>query len=574
MAQTNYTPISLYYSITASAAPSAGNLISGELAINITDGKLYYKDNANVIQLLASKAGASGDVVGPASATDTAIAIYDGATGKLIKNSTVTIGSTGNTIISGADNTNAMLRITQTGTGDALLVEDSASTDSSPFVVKADGKVGVGLTGPSEIFEVQGLGSTISDTNIRITNPNTATDSSSCIYFKAAGADRAYISSTAPAGNTTSNGTYNVFTADNTGALVLRHRITSAADVDFWAASAFTVNADVLNTPVSLILASNATARWRLYLDNATNQVNYIGASGAIHIWRVGGGISSTIVMRVDTIGLTVGSGTPPRERITLGTTTSTSTATPESIDMGGTFSNTAGSNLKLKLYNAGGTDIYGIGVSNAQMDYSSPTGTAHAWYVGGTVRARIAGNGFMFNAGNGNTAQGLVPGFLTYALNANFTLVSNTTAQNVFGVATPTLQPGRYRFRTVIGQTKSTGTGTIGFSLGGTATFAYLSAITRVRLGAAFTTVAATNSVTITSTSPTTNTVISGATVAVSNNTITAEGFFDVSVAGTAAFQVTMSAAPGTYSTSRGSFVEVWPVSATGANTNIGGWA
>jgi hypothetical protein len=46
MAATNFTPISLYYTTTAAAAPVAGNLVNGELAINITDGKLYYKDNA------------------------------------------------------------------------------------------------------------------------------------------------------------------------------------------------------------------------------------------------------------------------------------------------------------------------------------------------------------------------------------------------------------------------------------------------------------------------------------------------------------------------------------------------
>ena len=62
MAQSGYTPISLYYSTTASAAPTAGNLVNGELALNITDGKLYYKDNGGVVQLLASKAGASGSV--------------------------------------------------------------------------------------------------------------------------------------------------------------------------------------------------------------------------------------------------------------------------------------------------------------------------------------------------------------------------------------------------------------------------------------------------------------------------------------------------------------------------------
>lgn len=62
MAQTGYTPISLYYSTTASAAPTAVNLANGELAININDGKLYYKDSGGVVQLIASKAGASGSV--------------------------------------------------------------------------------------------------------------------------------------------------------------------------------------------------------------------------------------------------------------------------------------------------------------------------------------------------------------------------------------------------------------------------------------------------------------------------------------------------------------------------------
>ena len=62
MSATGYTPISLYYSTTASAAPTAGNLVNGELGINITDGKHYYKDNLGAVQLLASKAGASGSV--------------------------------------------------------------------------------------------------------------------------------------------------------------------------------------------------------------------------------------------------------------------------------------------------------------------------------------------------------------------------------------------------------------------------------------------------------------------------------------------------------------------------------
>lgn len=59
MAASGYTPISLYYSSTASNQPAAGDLVYGELAINITDGKLYYKNNSNVVTLLASAAAAA-----------------------------------------------------------------------------------------------------------------------------------------------------------------------------------------------------------------------------------------------------------------------------------------------------------------------------------------------------------------------------------------------------------------------------------------------------------------------------------------------------------------------------------
>ncbi len=59
MPATNYTPILLYRSSTAAAAPSTANLNAGELAINYNDGKLYYKDNAGTpaIQLIGARLG-------------------------------------------------------------------------------------------------------------------------------------------------------------------------------------------------------------------------------------------------------------------------------------------------------------------------------------------------------------------------------------------------------------------------------------------------------------------------------------------------------------------------------------
>ena len=59
MAQTGFTPIALYNTSTAAAVPVNTNLINGELAINITDEKLYFKNAAGTVKLLASSAAAA-----------------------------------------------------------------------------------------------------------------------------------------------------------------------------------------------------------------------------------------------------------------------------------------------------------------------------------------------------------------------------------------------------------------------------------------------------------------------------------------------------------------------------------
>jgi len=81
MSQTGYTPIQLYNSPTASSVPLAANLAAGELAINnnILDGKLYYKDTAGVVRLLASKTATSGifPVIGVGTTSPDASAVLD-----------------------------------------------------------------------------------------------------------------------------------------------------------------------------------------------------------------------------------------------------------------------------------------------------------------------------------------------------------------------------------------------------------------------------------------------------------------------------------------------------------------
>jgi hypothetical protein len=64
---------------------------------------------------------------------------------------------TANQVIEVTDNTNAALRVTQLGTGNALLVEDSSNPDSTPFVVTASGNVGINTATPGSKLSIVGL---------------------------------------------------------------------------------------------------------------------------------------------------------------------------------------------------------------------------------------------------------------------------------------------------------------------------------------------------------------------------------------------------------------------------------
>ena len=144
MAQTGFTPIVTYNTATATTVPSAANLAQGELAVNVTDKKLYTKDSGGNVVLLASN---GGDVTGPASSTNLAIPTFSGTGGKtLLNNSGVTITAgvitatgfsgplTGNasTVTTNANLTgpitsvgNATSIASQTGTGTKFVVDNT-----------------------------------------------------------------------------------------------------------------------------------------------------------------------------------------------------------------------------------------------------------------------------------------------------------------------------------------------------------------------------------------------------------------------------------------------------------------
>ena len=107
MAQSGFTPIQTYYSTTATNVPVAGNLAAGELAVNTADMKLYVKNSAGVVSLLASAASASATVSSVnASGGSTGMTFTGGpitTSGTLVMAGTLSAsnGGTGSTSITG-----------------------------------------------------------------------------------------------------------------------------------------------------------------------------------------------------------------------------------------------------------------------------------------------------------------------------------------------------------------------------------------------------------------------------------------------------------------------------------------
>lgn len=91
------------------------------------DGNLYQKDDAGVETALGG--GGTGDVVGPGSSTDLAIARFDGTTGKLIQNSNALLYDNGAIDITLTADVGLLITQNATQTIDPLVIQDSSGND-------------------------------------------------------------------------------------------------------------------------------------------------------------------------------------------------------------------------------------------------------------------------------------------------------------------------------------------------------------------------------------------------------------------------------------------------------------
>jgi len=165
MAQTNFTPISLYHSTTAAAVPTSGNLVAGELALNTLDEKLYFKNSAGTVKLLAAN-------VTPVANGGTGVANNAASTltisGSFASNFTVSGAYT--YTFPGQTSSLGYLNVPQTG---------SAKTASYPLVVGDVGKfVVLGTSGtvviPASVFAAGDVISIVNNTTAGISNTSSA----------------------------------------------------------------------------------------------------------------------------------------------------------------------------------------------------------------------------------------------------------------------------------------------------------------------------------------------------------------------------------------------------------------
>ena len=397
MAQTGYTPIQLYYSTTASAVPTNTNLANGELAINITDGKLYYKDNTGTVKLLA------GATSGPAGGSNTQVQ-YN-SSGVLAGSSNLTFDGTSLTL--GGNPT------LSAGTANGVTYLNGSKVLTSGSALTFDG-TDINMQG-SAGFIVLGIepATTIGSSGTNFIHGVNSTN----IGFKISTVEQMRLTSTGLGIGTSSPSSK----LDVSGVISLQGTTLPSAGT----ARIFSRSSD------SSTYIQNATGGSFYLLDGSQNTM--YGASPTLHFWS----ISNSEKMRLDSAG-NLGLGVTPSAWRTAGG--------EKALQVGPTltaYSNSGGDVYWNKNWylNSSSQSIY---LNNGYAQSYGMVGGEHRWY---TAASGAAGNTISFTQAmtldaSGNLGLGVTPsaaaGYTTFDVSnatsgARIRLLVGSTPYGIF---------------------------------------------------------------------------------------------------------------------------------------------
>lgn len=337
------------------------------------------------------------------------------------------------------------------------------STNGNNINNTNSGNVGVGTATPGSLLEVKKSQSAA--TSVTVDNPFTTSGNTAYSSFALmqAGVLRLHIASVNDNHSFLTAGTAQfwnfanaptVFATNNTE----RMRISATGNVGIGTTS-----------PAVAFHVANATGQAGMLVSGSSlGAVSFQDTSAAanakLYQWRSEGGLFRMALVNDSWSGFVnqnilvanssgnVGIGTAtPLQKLQIGTNTMTATSTPDAISLGATYSNTAGANAKLRLWDDNAGNVYGLGISLQQFDFVVPSVARYVWSVGGVEKMRLQNDG---TVGIGTSTPNA-----SYKLDVNGTI--NATGLTVNGSAVTSSQ------WTTSGTTINYASGNVGIATG-----------------------------------------------------------------------------------------------------------